>query len=115
MTTRALSEAEKLARVPGISYVDGPAGRRAAIDGAGLEVFALVRAYLSLDGDAAELAANYPWLTAAQIQSGLAFYAAFPDEIDRWLAEERELFNWIEGENAETPAALVDQTAQRAL
>lgn len=90
MATEALTEAEKLARAPGIIYVDGPAGRRAKIAG-GLDVFELIRAWQSLDGDIATLAANYPWMTHEQILAGLRFYRLFPEEIDRWLVREREI------------------------
>lgn len=112
MTTHAFTEAEKLAQVPGISYVDGPAGRRAHIDGAGLDVFELVRAHHSLAGNTAELAENYPWLSAAQIRAGLTFYAAFPEEIDRWLAEEQAMYRRLEAAGAMTPALLQDLAPQ---
>ena len=95
MATEAPTEAEKLAQVPGISYVDGPAGRRAKIDG-GLDVFELIRAWQSLDGDVETLAQNYPWMTPQQIQAGLRFNQLLPEEIDRWLAHEREIANRLE-------------------
>lgn len=79
MATEALTEAEKLAQVPGIVYVDGPAGRRAKVA-----------------GDLITLAENYPWMTREQIRAGLRFYQLFPEEIDRWLACEREIADRLE-------------------
>src|SRR5690348_15951286 len=105
MASEALTEAEKLKRAPGIIYVDGPAGRRARIAG-GLDVFELIRAWQSLDGDVGTLAENYPWMTREQIVAGLRFYRLFPTEIDRWLAEERELARRLEQAPAVTPELL---------
>ncbi|MGI8553279.1 MAG: hypothetical protein ACR2PL_21210 [Dehalococcoidia bacterium] len=39
MTTKELSETEKLERVPGIIFADGAAGRRARIAGTGWRCF----------------------------------------------------------------------------
>ncbi len=105
MATHALTEAEKLARAPGIVYADGPAGRRAKIEG-GLDVFELVRAWQSLDGDLTTLAENYPWMTLEQVQAGLRFYQLFPVEIDEWLAREREIASRLEAAPSVTPDLL---------
>lgn len=105
MATESLTEAEKLAQAPGIVYVDGPAGRRAKIAG-GLDVFELIRAWRSLDGDIATLSENYPWMTREQIQAGLRFYRLFLDEIDGWLDRERELADRLEAAPQVTPDLL---------
>ena len=103
MTTRALSEAEKLARVPGISYVDGPAGRRAAIDG-GLDLFELIEAWLAVAGDVDRLMQCFPWLSRAMIQAGIDFYLLFPEEIDARLSREWEIDRLVDEAGAVTPA-----------
>lgn len=100
MTTKPLSEAEKLARVPGIVFADGPCGRRARIAGTGLDVFEVIGEYLQMNRSRARLARAFHWLTPGQRDAALAYYAAVPDEIDERLAAEaaitpelvRELF-----------------------
>jgi len=42
LTTEALSEAEKLRRVPGISFMDEPTGRCANVEGTGLGVWEII-------------------------------------------------------------------------
>jgi hypothetical protein len=109
MTTRKLSEAEKLARVTGISYVDGPAGRRARVDG-GMDVFELIEAWLSADRNADWLLGAFPWLTRAMVQAGLDFYALFPEGIDARLAREWEIDRMVE-ENGGMTTELLKQIA----
>lgn len=45
MAAETLTEAEKMARVPGIYYMDGATGRRACIVGTGLDVWELISIY----------------------------------------------------------------------
>ncbi|HLZ71364.1 MAG TPA: hypothetical protein VKV26_15800 [Dehalococcoidia bacterium] len=106
MTTPALTEAEKLARVPGIFYVDEPAGRRARISGTGLDVFELIEVWLGVDRDRARLADYFSWMTPEQLQAGLDFYAAFPEEIDQRLAREWEIARRLEAAEKITPALI---------
>lgn len=90
-----LDEAVKMRRFPGIVFADGPAGRRARIAGTGLDVWEVVAAYLSVDRDPARLRQALSWLAEAPLRSALAYYTAYPDEIDlriaaneRWTPEE---------------------------
>ncbi|MGI8553276.1 MAG: DUF433 domain-containing protein [Dehalococcoidia bacterium] len=92
MTTKELSEAEKLERVPGIIFADGPAGPRARIAGTGLEVWELVNAYLTLGEDPTRVADAFDWLKPEQIQAALDYYAAFPDEINGWFQLQDQCF-----------------------
>ncbi len=103
MTTHELSEAEEMARVPGIIYVDGAAGRRARIAGTGLEVFELIEAWLSADRNVAWLLEAYPWMTREQVQAALDFYTLFPEEIDARLAREWEIDRMVEEAGGMTP------------
>jgi uncharacterized protein (DUF433 family) len=105
MNTRTLSEAEKMARVPGIVYVDGAVGRRAAIDG-GMDVFELIEAWLSANRDVDWLLEAYPWMTREMIQAGLDFYALFPEEIDARLQREWEIDRMVEEAGGMTPELL---------
>ena len=114
--THAETEAEQMRRVPGIEFVDTPTGRAARLRGTGVRVWLIVRDFRELAAggcvDAGQLddeqraapdaygrafprrmqgpalAALWPWLTAQQIESALAYYAAFPEEIDRRIALE---------------------------
>ena len=95
MNTRTFSEAEKMARVPGIVYVDGAAGRRARI-ACGMDVFELIEAWLSSGRKVDWLLEAYPWMTREMIQAGLDFYALVPEEIDARLAREREIGRMVE-------------------
>jgi uncharacterized protein (DUF433 family) len=88
MVVRTGSEAEKTRRVPGVVFVDGPAGRRPHVEGSGLDVFEVIKTYHKVRGDEARLAAAYDWLAPHQLEAALRFYRLFPAEIDAWLAVE---------------------------
>ena len=81
-----LAEAAKMRRCPGITFADGPSGRRARILGTGLDVWELIGTYKSLDRNPARLRKAYPWLSDAQLRAALGYYAAYPEEIGRRIA-----------------------------
>ena len=85
------TEVEKQRRVPGIIFANGPTGRRARIAGTGIEVFEVIGTYHAVGEDRTNLAERYDWLTPEQLNAALAYYTAFPDEIDQRLAEEEAL------------------------
>jgi len=87
MARTVLSEAEKLRRVPGIYFADEPAGRVAKVAGTGLGVWEIIDTHPERPLTLAGLAAYYDWLTPEQLQAALAYYAAFPEEIDAEIAE----------------------------
>jgi uncharacterized protein (DUF433 family) len=87
MATETLTEAEKMARVPGISYMDGATGRRACIAGTGLDVWELISVYKEGGWDA--LRATFNWLSDGQLRAAVTFYDTFPEEIDERLAREQ--------------------------
>jgi uncharacterized protein (DUF433 family) len=91
MVTRTGSERQKMRRVPGIVFADGPAGRRARIDGTGVEVFEVIKAYHEFSDDRRALVDELDWLTPQQIAAALAYYGAYPDEIDAMLARQAAL------------------------
>ncbi|MBI4320039.1 MAG: hypothetical protein HY675_16230 [Chloroflexi bacterium] len=86
-----LSEAVKMRRIPGMVFADGPSGRVARVAGTGLEVFEIIRAFLSLDKDWGRLKTAYHWLSEVQLRAALAYAEAYPEEIDGILEEERQL------------------------
>ncbi|MHB8574942.1 MAG: DUF433 domain-containing protein, partial [Dehalococcoidia bacterium] len=93
VVAKVLTEAEKMQQIPGIWYMDGPAGRRAHVDHCSLDVWEIVRDYLAAGRDEARTLRGLDWVTPAQLHTALDFYAAFPEEIDTRLGQERE--TWI--------------------
>jgi uncharacterized protein (DUF433 family) len=72
--------------VPGIAY--SPLAKRARIQGTGLEVWEIVRAYDSVNRDFARLAASFDWLTVDQLRAALQFAVLNPEFIAARLAHE---------------------------
>lgn len=83
-----LREAVRMRRVPGVVFIDGPTGRRAAIAGTGIDVWEVVAQFREVGEDPGELKACYPWLTEAQLSSALAYYELYPEEIDARIERE---------------------------
>lgn len=92
MASELLSEALRLRRVPGIVFVDGPAGRRAALAGTGMDIWQIIAVWQELSDreDYHELRANFDWLSEAQLRTAVAYYKLYPSEIDARLVRERE-------------------------
>ena len=84
-----LREAVRMRRVPGIVFMDGPAGRRAIIAGTGLNVWEVVAAYKALGEDYERLLKFYGWLTERQLRGALTYYQLYREEID--VRVEREV------------------------
>jgi uncharacterized protein (DUF433 family) len=77
-------------RAPGVVFVDGPAGRRAAVAGSGLDVWEIVATWRAAAEDFDQLRQSYPWLTEPQLRAALAYYELYPQEIDARLQREAE-------------------------
>ena len=95
ITKDLLEEAIKMRRCPGVVFVEGTSGRRARVAGAGIEVWELIAAYQSVKKDSRRLEKTYHWLSPEQLRAALAYYSAYPQEIDqqieknqRWSQEE---------------------------
>ena len=86
-----LSEAVKLRRCPGITFADGPAGRRARIAGTGIEVWELIATFKGLKEDYEKLKEAYHWLNEQQIRAALSYYALYTQEIGERVAANEEL------------------------
>lgn len=91
MATEALTEAEKMEKVPGIIFADGPAGRRARIAGTGIDVWEVINEHRICGEDRNATAAALDMLTPEQLQAAFEYYAAFPAEIDERLRREAEI------------------------
>jgi len=85
VTKDLLDEAIKMRRCPGIVFAEGTSGRRARVAGSGIEVWEIIAAYQSLKKDAGRLKKTYHWLSPEQLRAALAFYSAYPEEIDRQI------------------------------
>ncbi|MDR3359162.1 MAG: hypothetical protein LBO20_00585 [Bifidobacteriaceae bacterium] len=114
-------EALRRETVPGVVFRDGPAGRRAAVEG-GPDVWEVVDAVRGALAEDASAPATVAVTAAAQgedelaghaartglprraIAIGLDYYSRYPDEIDQWIADNR-----LEAEQAHA-AWLVRQT-----
>jgi len=83
---RLIEEGLRMARCPGIVFVDGASGRRACIAGTGIDVWEVARALRSCQGDEAAMRALYPQLTHAQITVALRYAKAYPAEISERVA-----------------------------
>lgn len=78
-------------RVPGVTFVDGPAGRRAHVAGTGLDVFEVINVFRTCGEDRAATAEALDSLTPEELQAAFDYYEAFPDEIDERLTREAEI------------------------
>jgi hypothetical protein len=92
---RLIDEGLRMEDHPGITFRDGPAGRRAALSG-GPDVWEVIEALQGTGkaGDEA-VAATATWgnLTPAQVRVAVRYYAEYRDEVD-----ERIAFNRVEAE-----------------
>lgn len=92
MATETVSEAEKMRLVPGIVFVDGPAGRRARLAGRGPDVWEVVWPWLAAGRNFAELVWYYPNVPEESLQAALRYHELFPEEIDARIAQEEALY-----------------------
>ena len=83
-----LAEAVRMLRVPGIVFADGRQGRVARIAGTGLEVWEIVQGYRAVGESLERLRQAYDWLTDEQVRAALAYFEAFPAEIEARLQRE---------------------------
>jgi uncharacterized protein (DUF433 family) len=77
-----LMEAVKMRRCPGITFADGPTGRRAKIAGTGIDIWEFIATFKGLGENYDKLKKAYHWLNDQQIRSALCYYALYPNEID---------------------------------
>lgn len=84
-----IDEGLRRERHPGIVFRDGPAGRRAAVEGRRLDVWQVMETVWASDGNVEETA-DYLGLRTDQVRASVTYYAEFPDEIDQWIQRNRE-------------------------
>jgi uncharacterized protein (DUF433 family) len=89
LAERLLEEGLRLVEHPGITFRDGASGeRRAAISGARLDVWMVVEIIRANGG--IERAAEYLEVPAHRIEAAARYYAAYPDEVDAEIRQNRE-------------------------
>jgi len=86
-----LMEAVKMRRCPGITFADGPTGRRAKIAGSGIDIWEFIAMFKSMDENYDKLRETYHWLSDQQIRSALSYYALYPDEIDEKITRNDDI------------------------
>jgi hypothetical protein len=99
LAERYIDEGIRMEEHPGIVFRDGPAGRRPGL-AAGPDVWEVIGVLggARKRGEAAILyTADYLNLTPTQVRTAVGYYAAYPTEIDEWIARNDE-----EAEAAET-------------
>ena len=74
---------------PGIWFREGAAGRRPSLSGSRIDVWQVVETVTGLGGDLAAAAAYFN-VPQGLIGSAMEFYADHRDEVDAWVANERE-------------------------
>lgn len=97
-TNRFVDEALRMQEHPGIVFRDGATGRRAVLIG-GPDVREVIRAVMSarasenaLDAEGIEaLVTANTGVPARLINNAIAYWAAYPDEVDTWIAETEAL------------------------
>lgn len=85
-----LDEAIRMTRAPGVVFVDGRGGRRAAVAHSGLEVWEIVATWREGGESWETLREAYAELSESQLRSALTYYRLFPEEIDERLVREAE-------------------------
>ena len=86
-----LVEAIKMRKYPGITFTDGPIGRRTRIAGSGIDVWELIATFRGLKEDYEKLKKAYHWLNDQQVRSALSYYALYPKEIDDLIAKNEKI------------------------
>jgi uncharacterized protein (DUF433 family) len=86
-----LIEAVKMRRCPGITFADGPTGRRAKIAGTGIDIWEFIATFKGLGENYDKLKESYHWLSDQQIRSALTYYALYPDEIEEKITRNEDI------------------------
>lgn len=90
-----VQEGVRMRRCPGITFTDGPTGRRATVAGSGVDVWEVIRVSKTCRSRR-QLLQAFPRLSPRQIDAALTYYACFPDEIDRRIEENEVSFETLE-------------------
>jgi len=84
LAQRYVEEGLRMDEHPLVRFAEGPAGRRARLVGTGKDVWEVIAAVRDNDGDIAETA-SYLEMPLGLVQAAVAYYGAYPVEIDQWI------------------------------
>ena len=84
-------EAVKMRKCPGITFADGPTGRRARIAGTGIDIWELIATFKGLGENYDKLKKTYHWLSDHQIRSALSYFALYPDDIEERITRNEDI------------------------
>lgn len=84
LVQRYVEEGLRMDENPMIRFAEGPAGRRARLLGTGKDVWEVIAVVRDNDGDI-PAAADYLEMSLGLVQAAVAYYGAYPDEIDQWI------------------------------
>jgi uncharacterized protein (DUF433 family) len=85
-----LEEAVRTRRIPGIVFADEFRGRVPTVAGTGLEPWEILRSYREADNDWERLKETYHWLSDLQLRAAIAYFQAYPEEIEARLKDEEK-------------------------
>src|SRR4030067_158641 len=91
LASELIAEAAKMRRGPGVLVAEGPSGRRARIEGTGIEVWEVIASYLALGKDEKRLKKAYAWLSDRQLLAALGYYRAYPKEMEDLVDANRDM------------------------
>ncbi|MGD8329783.1 MAG: hypothetical protein PVJ49_10115 [Acidobacteriota bacterium] len=94
---QVIEEWVRLQDHPGIRFVDGPAGRRAALVG-GPDIWEIIDMARELGFDEAVILDAYPWLTADNLRIARRYFDAYPDEIEALIEDNLQVAEQLEHE-----------------
>ncbi len=86
-----LIDAVKMRRCPGVTFADGPTGKRAKIAGTGIDIWEFIATFKGLGENYNKLKEAYHWLSDQQIRSALSYYALYPGEIDEKITYNEDI------------------------
>ena len=104
LAQRYVEEGLRTDEHPLIRFADGPAGRRARLQGTGLDVWEAILVVRNNDGNE-RVAAEYLRIPLGLVQAAVAYYGAYQAEIDEWIklnARESDAAHaaWLAGQQA---------------
>lgn len=91
LVERFIEEGLRMEQHPGIIFISGPAGRRPAVTGTGLDVWEIISTVKAND-NSIEDAAKYLNIAASRVNAALSYYSSNKEEIDRWIVHNERIY-----------------------
>jgi len=90
VATEMLEESARTRQFRHIVFVGAPGSRRAAVAGAGLDVWEVVRDYRAAGASLARLSRAVDWVPREKLEEALCYAAGYPEEIAERIERETE-------------------------